>query len=193
MRLHTNEQINNMTVNDLQVLATTFDYQIEPDSTKTELLSQVTKLERTRTLIVWHDHAMLLGTGYLLMTVHVAYDPAVFFTQQEYGEKNIHQYNRSAVSHWTSSGGNDGSRIICWRSNSTSTRQNRLRGNNVTPYSSQRSSNWRQDTVFVREHLAQQFERGTKRGGRYKCKESMIEDLAHHYTWDGDRYRISRY
>lgn len=99
MRLHTNEQINNMTVNDLQVLATTFDYQIEPDSTKTELLSQVTKLERTRTLIVWHDHAMLLGTGYLLMTVHVAYDPAVFFTQQEYGEKNIHQYNRSAVSH----------------------------------------------------------------------------------------------
>lgn len=63
MRLHTNEQLNDMTVSDLQALATTFQHPVEPGSTKTELQSEVKKLENTRSLILWHDllHCLELG------------------------------------------------------------------------------------------------------------------------------------
>lgn len=41
------------------------------------------KLERTRTLGLWHDHSSLLSKGYVLITVKIIYDTAVFKTQHE--------------------------------------------------------------------------------------------------------------
>lgn len=32
-------------------------------------------------LALWHDHATLLGPGVVMITVHVVYDPAVFYAQ----------------------------------------------------------------------------------------------------------------
>ena len=34
--------------------------------------------ERIRTIMVWHDHSEILGHDYVLVTVKIIYDPAVF-------------------------------------------------------------------------------------------------------------------
>ena len=68
MRLHTNEQLIDMTLSDLQASATTFQHPIEPRSTKNELQSQVKKLEDTRSLI---RHCLELGI--YQWPVHVAW------------------------------------------------------------------------------------------------------------------------
>lgn len=40
--------------------------------------------EITRSLCFWHDHATILKMGFILITIHVMYDPLVFFTDEEY-------------------------------------------------------------------------------------------------------------
>ena len=40
--------------------------------------------ECTMCLVLWHDHGTILGLGCIIITVHIAYDQAVFFTQEEY-------------------------------------------------------------------------------------------------------------
>ncbi len=37
-----------------------------------------------RSLCMWHDHATILKMGFIMVTVHVMYDPLVFFTDAEY-------------------------------------------------------------------------------------------------------------
>ena len=44
-------------------------------------------IERTRHLIIWADNSTLLNDGYLLMTVNVLYDEAVFYTNEEMEEQ----------------------------------------------------------------------------------------------------------
>lgn len=34
--------------------------------------------QRTHTLVIWPDHATLLGRGYILLTMHTLYDDMVF-------------------------------------------------------------------------------------------------------------------
>ena len=49
-------------------------------------------IERTRHLMIWADNSTLLNHGYLLMTVNVLYDEAVFFTNkvmEEQGKRTI--------------------------------------------------------------------------------------------------------
>ena len=56
-----------------------------PDTTSTdELQAILAKAQRRRHLALWHDHATILSTGFLMITVHILYDPAVFFTNSEY-------------------------------------------------------------------------------------------------------------
>lgn len=44
-------------------------------------------IERTRHLMIWADNSTLLNHGYLLITVNVLYDEAVFFTNKEMEEQ----------------------------------------------------------------------------------------------------------
>ena len=44
-------------------------------------------IERIRHLMIWADNSTLLNHGYLLMTVNVLYDEAVFFTNKEMEEE----------------------------------------------------------------------------------------------------------
>ena len=37
-----------------------------------QLRDLICKLERTRTLAIWHDHSTLLGKGYVLITVKIS-------------------------------------------------------------------------------------------------------------------------
>ncbi len=45
------------------------------------------KLQRSRTRVLWHDHSTIAGSGYLLMTIHSLYDPAIYLSTAEY-ERN---------------------------------------------------------------------------------------------------------
>jgi hypothetical protein len=52
-----------------------------------ELQNEAKSLQRTRSIIMWHDHGTILGLGCVIIIVHIAYDPAVFYTQSEYEER----------------------------------------------------------------------------------------------------------
>ena len=49
-----------------------------------ELRERVRCLQRSRTILFWHDHSTILGCGYVLVTVQVVYDRAVFMSESEY-------------------------------------------------------------------------------------------------------------
>ena len=59
-----------------------------PDS-EDELCERFKMLQRTRTLALWHDHATPLGLGIVMITVHVVFDPAVFYTQSEWNDRSL--------------------------------------------------------------------------------------------------------
>ena len=59
-----------------------------PDS-EDELCEQFKMLQRTRTLALWHDHATLLGLEIVMITVHIVFDPAVFYTQSEWNDRSL--------------------------------------------------------------------------------------------------------
>jgi hypothetical protein len=87
MRLQTDEQIDAMSLATLRSTADHFHRQVSPDATIEELRTTVKHLQRSRSLILWHDHGTILGLGCILITVHVAYDHAIFYIQSEYEEK----------------------------------------------------------------------------------------------------------
>lgn len=78
MRLHSDSELFSM--NKEQLLECYKDWNIQlPEETLLENLQQnLAECERTRTLAVWHNHATIAGKGYLLITVKVVYDKAVF-------------------------------------------------------------------------------------------------------------------
>ena len=41
-------------------------------------------MQRSRTISFWHDHSTILGCGYVLVTVQVVYNRAVFMSESEY-------------------------------------------------------------------------------------------------------------
>lgn len=54
-----------------------------------ELRDLLHQSERRRSLCLWHDHATLLKTGFVLVTIHIMYDSLVFYTQEEYEELHL--------------------------------------------------------------------------------------------------------
>ena len=87
MRLQTGEQIYAMSLATLRSTADQYHHHLSPDTTIEELRTTIKNFQRLRSLILWHDHGTILGLGCILITVHVAYDPAIFYTQSEYEEK----------------------------------------------------------------------------------------------------------
>lgn len=183
MRLSTDEQINTMPADELKAMMT----QMHEDSSDTdeELRERLQMLQRTRTLAIWHDHATLLGLGVVMITVHVVFDAAVFYTQSEWdrngGEKIDVQATIERPSLY----------MICAGS-STHEDQAALLQDRIDCLHSLTdeitTSNGFKITdklrFFVGDHPAQQFERGTQQGGTFKCggcgvRADMMDDLAH--------------
>ena len=44
------------------------------------------KSERSRHFVTWPDASVIANHGHILFSVHVMYDPAVFYTSDEYKE-----------------------------------------------------------------------------------------------------------
>lgn len=82
MQLETNEQLQQKSWHESITQLDKFYDHFDP-TVRTEQLRELLKyLQRKRHLLLWHDHATLAGCGYLLITVSVDYDPAVFLSLQ---------------------------------------------------------------------------------------------------------------
>ena len=51
-----------------------------------ELRELLRQGQKSRSLCMWHDHATILKMGFVMVTVHIMYDPVVLYTQDEYEE-----------------------------------------------------------------------------------------------------------
>ena len=92
MRLHTDEDITAMTRDELQVVLKLARQPVDSTDDK-QLRELLRKIERTRTLAIWHDHSTLLGKGYVMVTAKILYDTAVFKTQHEIDSEGLHIAN----------------------------------------------------------------------------------------------------
>lgn len=91
MHLHDNEEVEQMDKHELICLYEDRNMQLPGMLSVENLRMKLIKNERTRTLGMWHDHSAILGHGYVLITVKVLYDRAVFKTDNELvGNVTIH-------------------------------------------------------------------------------------------------------
>ena len=146
------------------------------------------KSQRTRTLAIWHDHATILGTGYVLVTVNTVYDTAVHMSEDQYTCKTgkavkcarIQQLVEEPLIHIIAAGTSSvqdqasliPDRVDCLKDLS----QPLVTSNGVVVEDVLR--------FFKGDTPAQSFERGTQSGGNYKCggcgcHSNMMEDVAH--------------
>ena len=185
MRLQTNAQIDAMSLTAIQSTADRYQHQLPPDATIEELRTTIKNFQRSRSLILWHDHGTILGLGCILITVHIAYDPAVFYTQSEYEEKysqsiSIQSLVERPKLHIIAAGSSSIEHqiaIIQDRIDCLYELDHEIVSSNGVVV---------QDTLkfFIGDHPAKQFERGTQQGGRFKCggcgtRDIMFADLAH--------------
>lgn len=143
-----------------------------------ELRELLIQSERSRCLCMWHDHATILKMGFIMVTVHIMYDPVVFYTDKEYEELNpgatvnVQSQVEQPEIHLLAAGSDQaaliGDRLKCLKPVKTEM------GTKIT------------DTLrfFTGDHPATQFEQGTKQGGTYKCgmcgcQEHLFNDQAH--------------
>lgn len=142
---------------------------------------------RTRHLALWHDHSSILGAGYLLMTIHVLYDSAVFLNNEQYERKtgeNLPNSIQAVVEE-------PELYILCLSSSSASEqvasisdRLDCLPDLNTCTKSSLGIAVYDKLQFFLGDHPAQAFERGSQMGGKYKCgncgcHSSRMDDFAH--------------
>jgi len=151
-----------------------------------EMKETIRKYQRSRMLCLWHDHGTVLGSGIILVTAHVIYDPAVFMTTHEYNltpglkvhsvQTEVEMPEVHLIALGTSSAEDQAfliaDRVECLRELDQPIRTE----NGVEIQDSVR--------VFTGDHPAAQFERGTQQGGTYKCgscgcKATMMDDQAH--------------
>lgn len=85
-RIHTDDYYHNMTRLDVVKRLTELN---EFDDTEglTKMKDKLKSLERTRNLMIWHDHSTVANHGHLLFLVSAIYDPAIHFTSDEYKDK----------------------------------------------------------------------------------------------------------
>ena len=75
MRLQTDDEIDAISPDDIKDKLKALG-ELKPDMTNPHDVYK--SLQRSRKLALWHDHSTILNAGYILMTIHILYDPAVF-------------------------------------------------------------------------------------------------------------------
>ena len=99
MRLLSDEEIEQMTPDDLHTALKAHDHGNHmTTSTRSteELQADLKRLQRTRSLALWHDHATILGLGMVIVMVHVLYDSFVFLTKEESSNKHRQQLSNQS-------------------------------------------------------------------------------------------------
>ena len=188
MHLFTDEQLSKMSNQDIHKFMNMVHHESTPDASCVQLTQDIKRLQRSRTLAMWHDHSTILQTGYILFALWVVYDPAVFYTQEQWsticsqkGGVHIQSLVEEPLIYMiapSSSSPSDqlalvGDRTECLTELSTPvfTSDGTIEINDCLRF-------------FCGDKPAQQFERGTQIGGTYKCggcgcKDTLMMDLAH--------------
>ena len=95
MRLQSDEEIDSLSTEavkkQLQKLGESGDVSDPHSFLKTK--------QRSRKFVEWHDHSTILRAGYILMTIHALYDPAVFLTTEEYVQKTGNECKKRCTRH----------------------------------------------------------------------------------------------
>lgn len=191
MRLTPTRILNSMTTAELTERLKALHYSTCSTMTREQLCQLLVCCERTQSLALWHDHATILKTGYIMLIIHVMYDPLVFYTDVEYHQKNP---NNPTVS--VQSQVEQPEIYLLSAGTSTVEDQAALIGDRFDCLSDLSAPIETNDGIqitdrirfFTGDHPAAQFEQGTKQGGTYKCgacrcKESMFDDQAHSLTF----------
>ena len=185
MRLPTDSDLATLTHTQLVEACRRFDTSTEADVQSDELCHLLARCQRQRSLVIWHDHATVLNSGFIMVTVHILYDDAVFFTNEEYQQKHnqnidiqseveqpeIHMLALSSPS-IEDQAALLPERVACLHDLSeTITASNGVELIDRLHF-------------FTGDKPAAQFERGTQIGGTYKCggcgcKDVMMDDQAH--------------
>ena len=159
-----------------------------PDElTEENLRKGLQQAERTRTIAMWHDHAKLLGRGYVLVTAKILYDRAAFLDDTDIPKpcniKDIQSFIEEPEIH------------ILAVSSSTIEDQAALVRDRISCISSLNKELTCSKGVTVKDTLmffcgdkpAAQFERGANQGGEFPCAncgcpDSRMDDLAHSFN-----------
>ncbi len=171
MRLPTDEQLEKLSHDDLVKLCNELGIEDYED----DIYTKIKLATRTRNLVFWHDHATILGKGYVVITVSVAYDNALFVRdnclQSAIEEPEVHIIGLSSSS-------------IDDQVSFVPDRYECLKELDEVLYTSNSIPIVDVARFFTGDHPAQSFERGTQLGGNYKCdgcgvQSHMMGDFVH--------------
>ena len=152
-----------------------------------ELRDLLCQAQTSRCLCMWQDHATILKMGFVMVTVHIMYDPVVFYTDEEYLQLNpgVIDVNVQAeveqpeihLLALCSSSVEDQTALIGDRLSCLLELSELVKADTGIEFT---------DTLqfFTGDHPATQFEQGSKQGGTYKCgvcgcQEYLFDDQAH--------------
>ena len=181
MKIYSDEKVQSKDSDDLKRAIAEYQPNIHNSSFSTqELRDMICKHQRTRTLVMWHDHATLLGRGYILITIHTLYDPAVF----------VKEYHKSKIS--VQATVEELQLYLIALNAPTIEDQAGIIPDRVADLIDLGDPIYTSDGTeikdilkfFTGDHPAKQFERGTQMGGHYKCgscgcKSGLMDDQAH--------------
>ena len=184
MRLFTDDTITNMTKEEVLQFFSSINATVDPTLPLEQLQDTMKQYQQTRTLTIWHDHATVLGRGYILITIHVLYDDAVFLTPAEVQstklsfcmlqhcieEPEIHMIAGCSASVA------DQAALIPDRLECIQSIHLPVISSNGVPINDRLQ-------FFIGDHPAQSFEQGTKnKCGSCGCPNSRMEDAAYALT-----------
>ena len=188
MRLLTDYEINRLSKEDVKTQFKKQAVRFDDSLDLADLQNKLAQTQQTRHLVLWHDHATVLGSGYVLVTVHVLYDEAVHLSDREYQEKVGQAIQNGYVQHHVE----EPYVYIMAASSSSKEDQASLIPDRVECLSDFTQMTTTTNGIQIQDILrffkgdspAQQFERGYQQGGYYKCgacliHSSRIEDMAH--------------
>ena len=175
MRLPSDKELEQMSRTTIVNLFKEVGIKADANDSDDQLRKKIKLATRTRHLLFWHDHSTILSRGYIVVTVSVVYDHALFLPnacqQSTIEEPEIHMIALS------SSSMEDQVAFV-------PDRYDCLSELNEVVYSSNHVPVVDVARFFTGDHPAQSFERGTQQGGNYKCggcgvQTHMIDDFAH--------------
>ena len=188
MHLHTDQEILAMSPSELTDHHRQKSIRIPEDTSLENLQHSLTKAERTRAIAVWHDHATLLGHGYVLVTAKVMYDTAVFKRNSQLPQNShvhdVQSYVEEPQIHiilaMSSSSIEDQAGLIEDRISCLHKMDSKL----ATTQGVQVTDNL---LFFYGDKPAAQFERGCQQGGNFPCGKcgshaSRLDDLGHCFS-----------
>jgi hypothetical protein len=87
MRIFEDEFYINMTVDVLKTELERIDEPYDQQKSFSEQVNQLKCLQRTRSLICWHDTSCISNASHLMILIGIVYSKSLFLTDEEYNEK----------------------------------------------------------------------------------------------------------